>query len=506
MPDTMLTAPAALDAIRLTEHTTHSTNAKRRRKDHPSPVHSDSSHLASESPLNALQRARLRIKVPAEWRQRREASFASYVVLHKEFLRGSGHSSATGRSATHVKLAGRGSLPRRFLVVKPCCQLCNRVRVLVSALALGILTDRAVLIDFDGEGKGGAASHGDGYYGRFEDLFDSPLEVQARVPREVAGPSSVNAITSDGGGGRNLQWLTMMSDVLCMDPASWTEAVVTLQGSPAFLHSLFLCPDLRPKFEAAFGSGLEGLFAHIFHALMVPKPSITQQAAAFVNDLRGRNGEAFIVGLHVRNGRDFRTSKLVTQEWKQLAKCAKSLVPATGTQADGDERVPFRFVVATESGESRNAAAAALGTSAAFYKEALHKGKGGTTSREGAQRALLELLIVSMCDATVLTPMSSFSETAAALSGRPGLYFHFDLSRKFHYESATEAVAGCFVPWTSEMPGSMNLHMLLSRLPCRDQVSQLNAVAGWTKPTGLRFLDGRPSQLPEKMSKKVTAF
>ena len=35
-----------------------------------------------------------------------------------------------------------------------------------------------------------------------------------------------------------------------------------------------------------------------------------------------------------------------------------------------------------------------------------------------AERSLAELLVLSLCDATVLTPMSSFSEVAAALARR----------------------------------------------------------------------------------------
>lgn len=101
---------------------------------------------------------------------------------------------------------------------------------------------------------------------------------------------------------------------------------------------------------------------------------------------------------------------------------------------------------------------------------------------------------------TLLTPMSSFSETAAALAGKPGLYFHFDISRKFHFESATEALPGCFVPWTAEMPGSMNLHALLKKLPdkCAANVRRAEPPDGlWTRPCGLRFLDGT-AKLPER--------
>ena len=104
--------------------------------------------------------------------------------------------------------------------------------------------------------------------------------------------------------------------------------------------------------------------------------------------------------------------------------------------------------------------------------------------------------------------MSSFSETAAALNGRPGIYFHFDTSRKFHHESATEALPGCFVPWTAEMPGSMNLHSTLSKQlsrGCAQRVLDADGGSPWTRPTGLRFLDGK-AKMVAALAKRVTPY
>ena len=504
-------------------------------------ISSKSRHPAcSESPSEALRRARQTTQVPDEWHHRRETSFSSYIKLHRAFV-------ARGSSAATAHVPGRGTLPRRFLLVKPCCQLCNRVRVLIAALALGMLTDRAVLIEFDGQG------HDGDYYGHFDDLFDSPLKVQARLPRDVqarlatvgdaAGAAGEHADGGEDGAsdlqfgstiGRQLTWLTMMSDFMCMDPLGWRETAVTIQGSPGFLHALYLSPSLRSSFDKAFG-GLDGLFAAIFYKLLRPRSEIVEHARAFVGSLlsaphaseaaeveeeevsasepTGGGGRgtlaSFVVGLHVRNGRDFRTKKLLSDEWRRLASCAQALVPDARTDAGaGGAGGAARYVVATESGESRSAAATAFGSAAAFYKEPLHKGRdGGTTSPEGAKRALLELLLVTMSNVSVFTPMSSFSETAAALSGRPGLYFHFDLSRKFHFETATEALPGCFVPWTAEMPGSMNLHTIINKLPngCAESVRRADGGGPWTAPCGLRFLDGG-AKLPERLAKKVTAY
>ena len=425
----------------------------------------------------------------------REVALRRYIGLHKAFI----ESGASGVPAGMVRVPGRGLLPRRFIQVTPCCQLCNRVRVLVSALALGVLTDRAVLIEFD-----------KGYYGALSDLFASPLALQAPVHKDVRVGRS-----------RTVSWLHAMKELMCDAPLEWDEGLVTLQGSPSFLHSLLLTPSLTAKFEAAFGTA-DGLYADIVRTLLVPQPSLLREAAQFYRKLTGPvtpgSAPPFVVGLHVRNGRDFRSKKLSSVEWGRVAGCAKALVPR-GRQA--------LYLVATESEESRSLAAEAL-PGALFYEQSLPKGKkaNGTVSREGARRSLLELLLISQADANVLTPMSSFSEMAAALARRPGLYFHFDLARKFHYESATEALPGCFVPFTAEMPGSMNLKSIVRRLPCgtavraagstSDDASSRQPEEGadgalaaerrlWTHPTGLRFLDGE-AKLPEALAKSVTEY
>ena len=384
-------------------------------------------------------------------------------------------------AALHAQIRA-GTAPKRYIVVKPCCQLCNRVRVLVSAIALGVLTKRAVLMNFEED-----------YYGSFKGLFASPLEISpAGIP---AGPTRV------------LPWLDVMEKFVCETPHEWSEDTVVVQGAPGFLHAIWLNPSLRGEFEAKFGPTDDGLFADIFWALTPPQPHILRQAQTFVAKVAseggggggGENG-TFVVALHVRNGRDFRSKKLTDAEWGRLADCAGALPTA---RARNLGRV--RYVVATESEGGQTLARNALGADLVrVFAPALPKGKEGSVSQEGAERSLAELLVLSMCDATVLTPMSSFSEVAAALARRPGLYFHFDRSRKFHYESAVEAVAGCLVPWTYEMPGSMNLHLLLDKASCGAEVRRRDATM-WSHPTGLRFLDGTVA-FPDALAEKVSTY
>jgi len=423
-----------------------------------------------------------------------------------------------------------------------------------------------------------------------------------------------------------------------------------VEGSPCFLHSLGLNPSLRESYLQLFG-GPDALFADLFWTLLPPLAAVHDAAKDFLQSLgAGSGNQTFIVGIHARNGLDFRSKKLTSAEWDRLADCARALVP----RADGGGAARRRavFVVATESEGSREAAAAALGDGARFYGATLPKGDGGTVSREvlctlhgvlftvvlcilcalyrrqglarrrpsflclyrvsiivlqsrrrwsserwalactrvlrteshnpsaypsaypyaypyahpyaahtpapplpsllvcstrrvhtlyfilacvldaqgsrrsllvalygiyilyvyalycaqGARRSLLELLLVSLSDAKVLTPMSSFSEVSTALArgvGR-GLYFHPDPSRKFHYESAREVLDSCFLPWTMDMPGSMDLHTQIDQQPCAAEVRRADSTL-WTHPTGIRFLDGRTA-LPDAVSKKVTSY
>ena len=69
---------------------------------------------------------------------------------------------------------------------------------------------------------------------------------------------------------------------------------------------------------------------------MPPQPHILRQAQSFVAKVAsegggggggGENG-TFVVALHVRNGRDFRSKKLTDAEWGRLADCAGALPTA----------------------------------------------------------------------------------------------------------------------------------------------------------------------------------
>ena len=136
----------------------------------------------------------------SRWGDQRATTFAQYVTLQHAFM-----NPPPGAKSVRVPGLNNETRPLRYLVVKPCCQLCNRLRVLLSAVALGILTERAVVMDFDRD-----------YYGKFTDLFASPLSpLKGEPPTGVPGARRV----------RSLGWLHCMQGFLCDDPQQWPEAV-----------------------------------------------------------------------------------------------------------------------------------------------------------------------------------------------------------------------------------------------------------------------------------------
>lgn len=421
----------------------------------------------------------------------RNDTLDEYVELHNAIV-------SAPRDSSHVAWRGQ-QVPRRFIIVRPCCQLCNRVRVLVSALVLGVLTSRAVLMDFDG-----------GYYGRLLDMFSPRVQLATfSTPRPE----------------KSLAWEHMLHDFLCTDalgPGLSSVPTVVLSGSPCFMHVLHLNPSLRHAFTRAFGSA-EGLFAAVVSRVLPVSDDVAGQlsaahaqiqAAAAQAGARGAGGASppgapssprpFIVGVHVRNGRDFRSNKLTPEQWAQLAQCARDAVPA-------HRAAEAVWYVATDGEESRHAARAAFGEAVGASRVVIFpgfahgkscRGDNCSVSRAGAVYSLVELMLLARCDLRILTPMSSFSETAAALSARRGVYFHPDRQRKFHYESAVEVLPHCLVPFTAEMPGSMQLSDTLRSLPCGRRVQKLDDSA-WSHPFGLRFLDNS-SALPVQLARRHT--
>ena len=170
----------------------------------------------------------------SRWRDRRATTFAQYVSLQHAFMNpppGAKSVRVPGLNPdpdsnpsplylspspnpNQVRVPGLNNetRPLRYIVVKPCCQLCNRLRVLISAVALGILTERAVVMDFDHD-----------YYGKFVDLFASPLSpLRGEPPKGVPGTKK----------GRSLGWLHCMQGFLCDDPLQWPEVSLTLTLLP----------------------------------------------------------------------------------------------------------------------------------------------------------------------------------------------------------------------------------------------------------------------------------
>jgi len=54
------------------------------------------------------------------------------------------------------------------------------------------------------------------------------------------------------------------------------------------------------------------------------------------------------------------------------------------------------------------------------------------------------------------------------------------------------------------MPGSMDLHAVLDKLPCATAVRDADDTL-WSHPKGLQFLDGT-SAMPDKLARKVSSY
>ncbi len=81
-----------------------------------------------------------------------------YCDLHRRIISGSSSSGGSG-----------GSDKRQFIIATPQAQMNNRLRVIVSALLIGVLTKRAVLVEFSS-----------GYYANLDDLFAMPIDIDLR--------------------------------------------------------------------------------------------------------------------------------------------------------------------------------------------------------------------------------------------------------------------------------------------------------------------------------------
>jgi hypothetical protein len=51
----------------------------------------------------------------------------------------------------------------------------------------------------------------------------------------------------------------------------------------------------------------------------------------------------------------------------------------------------------------------------------------------------------------------------------------------------------------------MNLRSIVDTLPCAAEVRRRDRDGGWTRPAGLRLLDGR-AVLPDEVATKVSAY
>jgi hypothetical protein len=292
-----------------------------------------------------------------------------------------------------------GVRPAQYVLVHPVGQLCNRLMAITSAFLLALLTKRGLLIDDAG------------FYAQTSDLFLDPgfawIATAEQMAVVMSDPMTLRIENPESG-----VWAETES-LLCSDlhQRYSSHRHIDLSINQYFVPYLASNVHIRSDLLKIF-RGAENLFFFSSHFLFRPIPLLQQQLGAFVEaSFRGK----FVVGLQVRSGQDFTSNFMSSADWKLYFSCAWTLV------AESVPREDVLLFVATDTDQGRKAAVnelAALG----WPSHQLRFGPGeflNSNNVEGVQKALLDLMILSVCDDRVTTAWSSYGYFAAGFSGVP---------------------------------------------------------------------------------------
>jgi hypothetical protein len=344
--------------------------------------------------------------------------FEAYVDLHKRIMDPNDKSVA-----------------KKYVFVSTNAQMNNRVRLLVTGIVLGMLTDRAVVSDFK-------------YHASLSDLFDSPIQMEAAnykgIPR--AGHSiGVKSINS----------------VLCADLLGLDAQVISITGGPSLIPLLYRNPHLHDLLHEWFGDE-ENIYHAVTKFFLPPSAPVSSIVQTFVRD--EFEGASFVLGIHLRWGNDMRPNMpVLDQEWDNLRRCAEAVVPA-------QHKHNVVWFVAADTQESREKAIQKLAKAGVRRIVAAGERTVRSNTVPGVQAALADLLILAECDNLVLTPSSSYGEQAMALSGKPA---YFTRDAKAHggrlpqltYSALHEVVSSCYRTYTSQ-PSIQGMSEMLKKGTC----------------------------------------
>eukprot|EP00873_Tetraselmis_striata_P024591 jgi/Tetstr1/444855/TSEL_032697.t1 len=297
----------------------------------------------------------------------------------------------------------------------------NRAGVLVSALALALATQRALLVEWPPVQAHWHPSREYIALPGLGDLFELPpgpawswRQARTWLPR---GHECASAGGAAAGGASCLDLQTpgspALGALLCGNLSGGTGGPPALAEPVAHLQSWdYFLPLLRSNAAAAGALAALGPRpgSALARWLLRPVAALEERAAAFAEaHLAGR----FAVGVHVRqqgyNG-------LSAEQVKALAGCAARVTSARPAAAGGAV-----WFVAADSRQGRalvaRHAAGVPGVQVVYLDSPLD-GAEWRGSTRGTQAALVELRVLALCDELVLSPGSTFGRAAHMWAGR----------------------------------------------------------------------------------------
>jgi hypothetical protein len=358
----------------------------------------------------------------AEGRAFYEPIFARYAAMHNSIASGSLDGS-------------------RVISVQPVAQLTNRMRVILGALLVGIITDRVLLV----QGFGAEFNAG------LMDLFAPILSVERGVPEGSVVSLSIEdweSMYCGGGSGEVLD-----------NPA----VSLVVDGLHFFIADLYAQSSFRAAYNDVFGRWDGRIFAHAYAYFFPPAPAIARDVANYRSAVFGGH---FMVGLHIRSGGDFQ-DPMTDADWSAFRTCAEALVPP-------ERRNDVRYFAAVDTQAARTRTAALFANSSAdvlFFKDYLV-----SNTVVGVQRALTDQLLVASCDLLVVTPASSYSEAATLLAeGRPAYYANLSHAQWWYGPAPPSRWAGgaCRMPLYAQLENQN----VMRHLPAVSCAASMDALA-----------------------------
>jgi hypothetical protein len=282
-----------------------------------------------------------------------------------------------------------GRIPGKFIVLSPSGQLCNRMRSVISAFALALLTDRALIVPEFGYGET-----------QFSDLFKHP-------------GFNISAPVTAKGSKRSIDMSERASSVerfACtnfLDLSINQETLWKVTGSNYINTYLYANPHLQEKMRSLFLD--DDMYRPILFYLFRPQDHIIRQKEQFIQQHLG--SKPYTIGFHIR------TEYPITDvEWDAYRNCANQVTPK-------HLREDSQWFASTDTLPARSLIREKLQRNVTFYSpDTFIVG----AFKAGLEQALVDILVTSESDQLFLTPHSSFSRVIAMYARTPRVYMVSD--------------------------------------------------------------------------------